>query len=57
MSTQSVACEAPQNDDGFVVELKPEAAAESSNAMLGVVFGLMLCLPLWAGLYLILRAF
>jgi hypothetical protein len=56
MSTESVLYEALPNDADCLVELEPDGPVESFDVMRGILFGVMLCLPFWAGLYLILRS-
>lgn len=55
MSGQPVTFEAPQDIDNFTVELD-EGTVESLDALRGVLFGLLLCLPFWAGVYLFIRS-
>ena len=56
MSTESVLYEALPDVDDSLVELEPDKAVESFDVMRGILVGVMLCLPFWAGLYLILRS-
>jgi hypothetical protein len=56
MSTESVLYEALPDDDDSLVELEHDGAVESFDVMRGILVGVMLCLPFWAGVYLILRA-
>ena len=56
MSTESVFYEALPDVDDSLVELEPEGAVESFDVMRGILVGVMLCLPFWAGLYFFLRS-
>jgi hypothetical protein len=56
MSTESAFYEALPDVDDSLVELEPEGAVESFDVMRGIVVGVMLCLPFWAGLYFFLRS-
>jgi hypothetical protein len=54
MSTESILYEALPDDDEPLVELEPDGAVKSFNGTRGILFGVMLCLPFWAVVYLLL---
>jgi hypothetical protein len=55
MSGQPATFETPQDIDNFTVELGDETV-ESFDAVQGVLFGLLLCMPFWAGVYWFVRS-
>jgi hypothetical protein len=56
MNGQPATFETPQNIDNLAVQLNDETG-ESLDALQGVLFGLLLSLPFWAGIYWIVRSF
>jgi hypothetical protein len=56
MSGQPGTFETTQDIDNVTVELDEELV-ESLDALRGVLFGLVVCIPFWAGVYWVLRSF
>ena len=55
MSMESVLYEALPEDE-TLVELEPDGAAECFDVVRGILFGVTLCLPFWAAVYLLVRS-
>ena len=43
-------------EDETLVELEPDGAAECFDVVRGILFGVTLCLPFWAAVYLLVRS-
>ncbi len=55
MTGQPLTMEPAQDIDRLTVELDDETV-ESLDALRGVLFGVLLCMPFWAGVYWLLSS-